>query len=277
MKTCSTCNCQIPDLARQCPHCRTRQRRGDRGPQTVLGLTAAAASALVVLESCPPAMAMQSSAAPAGVVAAQSPQSRETVGIARLRYDGGGDWYANPSSLPNLLAEISERTGVDVATRPDEVSLTDPDLADHPYLYATGHGNMSFSGPELDRLREHLRNGGFLHVDDNYGLDESFRREVARLFPDLELTEVPFEHPIYHIFYEFSEGLPKIHEHDGEAAQGLGIFLDGRLALFYSFQSDLGDGWEDEAVHGDGEDIRELAIRMGVNLFLYALSSTSAR
>jgi hypothetical protein len=164
-----------------------------------------------------------------------------------------------------------------VAERPDEVGLTDPDLADHPYLYATGHGNMSFTALELDRLREYLGNGGFLHVDDNYGLDESFRREVKRLFPDRELTEVPFEHSVYNIFYEFPEGLPKIHEHDGEPAQGFGIFLDGRLALFYSFQSDLGDGWEDEAVHGDAAEVREQAIRMGVNLFLYALSSTTVR
>jgi hypothetical protein len=206
-----------------------------------------------------------------------SPAVVEPVGIARLRYDGGGDWYANPSSLPNLLDEIAKRTGIAVAPRPEEVGLTDPDLADHPYLYATGHGNIAFSPAELDRLREYLRNGGFLHVDDNYGLDESFRREVARLFPDLDLTEVPFEHPIYNILYEFPEGLPKIHEHDGEAAEGLGIFLDGRLALFYSFQSDLGDGWEDEAVHSDGPDVREQAIRMGVNLFLYALSSTTTR
>ena len=245
-------------------------------PQTVLGLSAAAASALVVLESCPELPAATPATARATVDPLTS-TAAAAIGIARLRYDGGGDWYANPSSLPNLLREIRVRTGVDVPERPDEVALTDPDLADHPYLYATGHGNIAFSPTELDRLREYLANGGFLHVDDNYGLDESFRREVARLFPDRELAEVPFEHPIYHIFYEFPEGLPKIHEHDGEAAEGLGIFLDGRLALFYSFQSDLGDGWEDEAVHGDALEVREQAIRMGVNLFLYAMSSTADR
>jgi hypothetical protein len=229
---------------------------------------------MVVVDACPDVGARE---APPPSLPATVREYRAPVGIARLRYDGGGDWYANPSSLPNLLREIADRTGIDVAERPDEVGLTDPDLADHPYLYATGHGNMAFTAAELDRLREYLANGGFLHVDDNYGLDESFRREVERLFPDRELTEVPFEHPVYHIFYDFPAGLPKIHEHDGEPAQGYGIFLDGRLAIFYSFQSDLGDGWEDEAVHGDAAEAREEAIRMGVNLFLYALSSTSAR
>jgi len=243
-------------------------------PQTVLGLTAAAASLMVVVEACPDVQARET---PLSFDVAVQTEARPAVGIARLRYDGGGDWYANPSSLPNLLREIADRTGIVVSERPDEVGLTDPDLADHPYLYATGHGNMSFTTGELDRLRDYLANGGFLHVDDNYGLDESFRREIGRLFPDRELTEVPFEHPIYNIFYEFPDGLPKVHEHDGEPAQGYGIFLDGRLAVYYSFQSDLGDGWEDEAVHGDAADTREQAIRMGVNLFLYALSSTTER
>jgi len=274
LKTCSSCDCQIPDMARACPHCRSRQRRGDRLPQTVLGLSAAAATALVVLENCP---ALVASTPDPGVAIAATAEASAEIGIARLRYDGGGDWYANPSSLPNLLREIRDRTGIAVLERPDEVALADPDLADHPYLYATGHGNISFSPGELDRLRDYLANGGFLHVDDNYGLDESFRREVSRLFPDRDLAEVPFDHPIYNIFYEFPEGLPKIHEHDGEAAEGLGIFIDGRLALFYSFQSDLGDGWEDEAVHGDGQEVREQAIQMGVNLFLYALASTADR
>ena len=197
--------------------------------------------------------------------------------IARLQYDGGGDWYANPSSLPNLLREIEQRTTLRVGTRPGEVRLTDPDLGDYPYLYVTGHGQISFSEEELFRLREYLAAGGFIHVDDNYGLDESFRPEIARLFEDRELVDVPLDHAIYHIFYELPEGLPKIHEHDGEPAQGLGLFIDGRLGLFYSYQSDLGDGWEDSDVHGDPEAARELALRMGVNLFLYALSSTPAR
>lgn len=198
------------------------------------------------------------------------------LGVTRLQYDGGGDWYANPSSLPNLLAAIGEHTGLRVASRPAVVRASDPDLYDHPYLYATGHGNIRFSEEELAALRAHLASGGFLHVDDNYGLDESFRREVRRLFPDRELVEVPLDHPIYGLVHEMPEGLPKVHEHDGLPARGLGIFLDGRLALFYSYQSDLGDGWEDPEVHGDPPDVREAALRMGVNLFVYALASRAA-
>lgn len=196
--------------------------------------------------------------------------------IARLQYDGGGDWYANPSSLPNLLRAISDRTSLRIAERPGEVRLTDPDLGDYPFLYVTGHANISFSDEELFRLREYLTAGGFVHVDDNYGLDESFRREIRRLFEDRELVEVPLDHAIYHIYYDFPKGLPKIHEHDGKPAQGFGLFVDGRLALYYSYQSDLGDGWEDASVHGDPEATREQAIRMGVNLFLYAIASAPA-
>ncbi len=283
VKPCPTCDCVIPDAARQCPHCRAKQRRGDRVPQTVLSLIAAAVSAAVVADACPSAGANPAPRLHGDPVAAvwraglgTSPYL-EAPGVARLRYDGGGDWYANPSSLPNLLRAIQERTGIPVAPQPAEVGLTDPDLADHPFLYVTGHGNISFSPLEMERLRAFLRAGGFLHVDDNYGLDESFRREIARVFPDTPLTEVPLDHPVYHLLYDFPGGLPKIHEHDGKPAQGFGIFLDGRLAVFYSYQSDLGDGWEDAAVHGDPPEIREQAIRMGINLFLYALSSTSER
>lgn len=197
--------------------------------------------------------------------------------IARVHYDGGGDWYANPSSLPNLLYEIGRRSTIRVSPRPVQVQLTDPDLADFPYLYLTGHGNISLSEREVEGLRDHLLGGGFLHADDNYGLDASFRRELARVFPDAELTEVPLDHPVYHIRYPFPNGLPKIHEHDGQPAQGLGVFIEGRLVVFYSYQSDLGDGWEDAAVHDDPPDLREQAIRMGVNLFLYALSTSSPR
>ncbi|MDH3427661.1 MAG: DUF4159 domain-containing protein [Gemmatimonadota bacterium] len=214
-------------------------------------------------------------AAPASAQTSAS-ASATIPAIARLHYDGGGDWYANPSSLPNLLREISERTHLRISLRPGEVKLTDPDLGDYPYLYVTGHGNISLSDEELFRLREYLTAGGFVHVDDNYGLDESFRREIRRLFEDRELVEVPGDHAIYNIMYELPDGLPKIHEHDGKPAQGFGIFVDGRLALYYSYESDLGDGWEDASVHGDPEVTRELAIRMGVNLFLYALASTPA-
>ncbi|MCK5489060.1 MAG: DUF4159 domain-containing protein, partial [Gemmatimonadetes bacterium] len=181
------------------------------------------------------------------------------------------------TSLPNLLNEIGRRSTIRVSDRPAEVRLTDPDLPDYPYLYLTGHGNLSFSDRGIQALRKHLRGGGFLHVDDNYGLDSSFRREIARVFPDEVLTDVPLDHPVYGILYPFPDGLPKIHEHDGLPAQGLGLFLDGRLVMFYSYQSDLGDGWEDASVHQDPQEVREQAIRMGVNLFLYALSAGSPR
>lgn len=191
--------------------------------------------------------------------------------LGRWHYDGGGDWYANPSALPNLAAAVRERTAIPVAARERAVSLTDPALWDVPYLHATGHGNLRLSEAEVPILRRWLVQGGFLHVDDNYGMDASFRREIARLFPDRPLVEVPLDHPIYALVYRFPEGLPKIHEHDGKPAQGFGIFIDGRLAVFYSYQSDLGDGWEDAAVHGDPEAAREAALRMGVNLVAYAV------
>jgi hypothetical protein len=191
--------------------------------------------------------------------------------IARLRYDGGGDWYANPSSIPNLLTAIGERTGLPMADRESTVSLLDPSLPDHPYLYMTGHGNVRFSDAERSALREHLLSGGFLHADDNYGMDESLRPELEGLIPGAELVEIPADHPVFHVFYDFPDGLPKIHEHDGGRPQAMGLFHRGRLLVFYSFESDLGDGWEDADVHDDTQEIREQALRMGVNLFLYAL------
>ena len=213
----------------------------------------------------------------AAVALAMTPSATVLPTIARVHYEGGGDWYANPSSLPNLLHEIAQRSTIRVAGRPVEVRLTDPDLPDYPYLYLTGHGNVSLSDREVEALRRHLRGGGFLHADDNYGLDSSFRREIARVFPDEVLTDVPLDHPVYRIRYAFPGGLPKIDEHDGRPAQGLGIFLEGRLAVFYRYQSDLGDGWEDATVHRDPPELREQAIRMGVNLFLYALSAGPPR
>jgi hypothetical protein len=192
--------------------------------------------------------------------------------IARLQYDGGGDWYANPSSLPNLLAAIRAATALDVADREVTVTLTSRALWEVPYLYMTGHGNVRWSDAEIVALRRYLEQGGFLHADDNYGMDESFRRELARVFPDRSLVDVPLDHPTYHVVHEFPQGLPKVHEHDGKPAQGLGIFLGDRLVVFYSYQSDLGDGWEDPEVHGDPAPIREAALRMGVNLFAYAVT-----
>ncbi|MFO7261618.1 MAG: DUF4159 domain-containing protein [bacterium] len=226
---------------------------------------------LVLLLATPAAVG--SAASGPSVQALQRPPAAERLlTIAQLQYGGGGDWYANPSGLPNLLRAIRERTGLPVADRPAHVRLTDAALWTYPYIYITGHGNIRFTDEEVVLLRRYLLNGGFLHADDNYGLDESFRREIRRVFPDKELVELPADHPVYHTFYEFPQGLPKIHEHDGKPAQGFGIFHEGRLLVYYSYQSDLGDGWEDPEVHGDPPELREAALRMGVNLFLYALS-----
>ena len=199
--------------------------------------------------------------------------AQEVTTIGRLHYDGGGDWYANPSSLPNLLQAIGARTGIRVAQRERVVTLADDELWQIPFLHLTGHGNLKWSERDLSTLRRYLQLGGFLHVDDNYGMDESARREIARLFPDRPLVEVPLDHPIYHVVYDFPRGVPKIHEHDGKPAQGFGIFDQGRLVLYYSYQTDLGDGWEDPDVHRDPPEKHEAALQMGVNLFVYALGS----
>jgi hypothetical protein len=200
-------------------------------------------------------------------------QARTTalLTVGRLHYDGGGDWYANPSSLPNLLAAVRERTGLPTSREERTVSLGDDELWNVPYIYMTGHGNVHFSDQDLAVLRRYLQQGGFLHVDDNYGMDASVRKELLRIFPGTELVEVPLDHPIYHVVYDFPKGIPKIHEHDGKPAQGFGIVLDGRLVVYYSYQSDLGDGWEDPQVHKDPPEKHEAALRMGVNLFAYAV------
>ena len=202
----------------------------------------------------------------------QASVERGRLTIARIHYGGGGDWYANPSSIPNLLERIARDTRLPVADREAVVTPLSPDLRDYPFIYMTGHGNVRFTDEELAALRAYLVSGGFLHADDNYGMDESFRREVERLFPATELVPVPIDHAVYRIVYEFPDGLPKIHEHDGLPAEGLGLFNDGRLVIFYSYQSDLGDGWEDPDVHDDPLDAREQALRMGVNLFAFAVA-----
>lgn len=198
-------------------------------------------------------------------------ESEALLTIGRLHYEGGGDWYANPSSLPNLAKAVNERTTLRVAPAERVVTLATEDLWSVPFLHMTGHGNVRFSDSDLVTLRRWLQQGGFLHADDNYGMDESIRRELARLFPEQPLVEVPINHPIYHLVYDFPRGLPKVHEHDGKPAQGFGIFLDGRLAVYYTYQTDLGDGWEDPEVHHDPPDKHETALRMGVNLVAYAV------
>ena len=201
------------------------------------------------------------------------PAPAANLTIARLQYDGGGDWYANPSSIPNLLKAINERTSLKVEPTEARIKLTDDRLGDHPFLHVTGHGVIKFSDAEVTRLREYLNRGGFLHVDDNYGLDETFRKEIARVFPDRPLVDVPLSHPVYHIVYDFPAGLPKVHEHDGKPARGFGIFIGNRLAVFYSYESDLGNGWEDPGTYNDPAALHEAALRMGVNLFVYAVTS----
>ena len=196
------------------------------------------------------------------------------LAIARLQYEGGGDWYANPSSIPNLLKAIRSRTSLPVETTEARVTLLDDRLWEYPYLHITGHGNITFSDAEVLRLREYLARGGFLHIDDNYGLDEHIRRELKKVYPDRELVDVPLSHPVYHVVYDFPKGLPKVHEHDGKPARGFGIFLGSRLAVYYSWESDLGNGWEDIGTYPtDPPEVHEQALRMGVNLFTYAVTS----
>ena len=192
--------------------------------------------------------------------------------IARLEYEGGGDWYSNPSSLPNLLRALNERTAIRAPQREDKVEIADPELFEYPYLFLNGHGNIRFTDEEIKILREYFAAGGFLHADDNYGMDSSFRREMKRIFPVSQLVELPLDHPIYRAFYDFPKGLPKIHEHDNKPSQGFGIFYENRLAVFYTYECDLGDGWEDPDVHQDPPEKREAALRMGINIIVYSLT-----
>ncbi len=212
-------------------------------------------------------------AVPAGATLAQG---SGPVTIARLQYEGGGDWYANPSSLPNLLTEVRDRTGIPTADEEVTLRPADPALRDFPFLYMTGHGNVRFTPEERLALRRYLLEGGFLHADDNYGMDESFRQEMDRIFPDRELVELPTEHPVFRAPYEFPAGLPKIHEHDGAPPQAFGIFHQGRLVVIYTYETDLGDGWEDPDVHENPPEVREDALRMGVNIFVYAMMQAAS-
>jgi hypothetical protein len=196
--------------------------------------------------------------------------------IAQLQYGGGGDWYANPSGLPNLLREIRARTGLRVSERPQQLRITDPNLWSQPFVYLTGHGNIRFTEEEVQILRKYLTSGGFLHADDNYGMDESFRREMKRVFPDKDFVELPASHPIYHVMYDFPGGLPKVHKHEGKPAQGFALVHEGRVVVFYSYESDLGNGWEDANRYNNPPEARESAFRMGVNLFLYAMSQVTS-
>jgi Domain of unknown function (DUF4159) len=196
------------------------------------------------------------------------------VMIGRVHYGGGGDWYANPSSLKNLIRAVAERTSLPVDREEHAVTFRDPRLFDYQFLHITGHGTIAMEPDEISRARAYLLRGGFLHVDDNYGLDSSFRIVVKQLFPDRPLMDVPLNHPIYRVVYQFPRGVPKIHEHDAKPARGMGIFIGDRLALYYTFQADLGNGWEDAGTYPtDPPELHEQALRMGVNLVTYAVTS----
>jgi len=186
--------------------------------------------------------------------------------IALLKYSGGGDWYANPTSLANLVRFANENLKTSISTEIATVDVGNPEIINYPFVHMTGHGNVVFSDQEAQNLRKYLISGGFLHIDDNYGLDKYIRPQMKKVFPELDFIELPFSHPIYHQKYDFPKGLPKIHEHDNKAPQGFGLIWEGRLVCFYSYESDLGDGWEDQAVHGDSEATRLKALQMGTNI-----------
>lgn len=192
--------------------------------------------------------------------------------IARLRYRGGGDWYGDPTSLSNLLRGVKSALGVPAAGEEARIAIMDDALFTYPFVYMTGHGVVDFSDEEALRLRLYLVSGGFLWADDCYGMDASFRKALRKVFPEAELVELPFSHEIYHIAYEFAQGLPKIHEHDGGAPRGYGIVHEGRLVVYYSFNTDIGDGLEDPDVHGDPANLRDAAMKMAVNIVAYALT-----
>ncbi|HPR32952.1 MAG TPA: DUF4159 domain-containing protein [Prolixibacteraceae bacterium] len=196
-------------------------------------------------------------------------QRATTVKIGLLKYGGGGDWYANPTSLPNLIRFVNENLQTNIDPEPGTVDVGSVELFNYPMVHMTGHGNVHFSGSDVEMLRAYLLGGGFLHIDDNYGLDPYIRREMKKVFPELDFVELPASHPIYHQVYSFRDGLPKIHEHDGKPAQGFGLFQENRLMVFYTFECDLGDGWESYPVHKDPEHIRLLALQMGANIITY--------
>ena len=196
----------------------------------------------------------------------------QTFSIARVHYGGGGDWYCDQSSIPNLLQYLEKNTPISVKNENIHVNLIDENAHQYPYLYLTGHGNIRFTDNEIISLRSILMNNGFLHADDNYGMDASFRREMKRVFPNKELVPLPNDHPIFHSYYSFPNGLPKVHEHDGKPPQALALFEEERMIVLYTYESDLGDGWEDASVHQDPWPIRESALQMGVNIIYFSLT-----
>ncbi|WP_228237553.1 DUF4159 domain-containing protein [Allomuricauda sp. M10] len=197
----------------------------------------------------------------------------EAQEIAVLKYGGGGDWYSNPTALPNLIQFCNANIGTRITSQPETVEPGSVSLFKYPFVHMTGHGNVFFTDEEAENLRTYLLSGGFLHIDDNYGMAPYLKRELEKVFPDKQLEELGADHPIFTQKFTFSEGLPKIHEHDGKRPQALGVFDKGRLVLLFTFECDLGDGWEDPAVHNDPEDVRQRALQMGANIVEYAFKS----
>lgn len=193
--------------------------------------------------------------------------------IAVLKYGGGGDWYANPTSLPNLIKFCNENINTTINEKPETVTPGSIDLFDYPFVHMTGHGNVYFSPEETENLHKYLISGGFLHIDDNYGMDQYVRKEIGKVFPNKELKELPANHPVFNVFYKFPNGLPKIHEHDGLPPQAFGIFENDRLVLLYTYESDLGNGWENQEIHNDPPEVRLKALQMGANIVKYVFEN----
>ena len=194
------------------------------------------------------------------------------VKIALLKYNGGGDWYADPTALPNLIAYCNKNINTNIFPEPSTIEIGSPEIFNFPFVHLTGHGNIILSESEAVNLRTYLEAGGFLHIDDNYGLDEFIRREMKKVFPDKDFVELPPSHPIFHQKFSFNEGVPKIHEHDNKPPQAFGIFIDDRLVCLYTYETDLGDGWEDEDVHNDSPAVREKALQMGANIISFVFN-----
>jgi len=202
----------------------------------------------------------------------QSFAQKQVIQLALLKYNGGGDWYANPTALPNLALFCNKYLGTDLEKNNATVEVGSLEIYNHPFLHMTGHGNVVFSDQEAENLRNYLIAGGFLHIDDNYGMDPYIRPAMKKVFPELEFVELPFDHPIYHQNFNFKNGLPKIHKHDDKPSKGLGLLHEGQLVCFYSFESDLGDGWEDQEVHKDSKEARQKALQMGSNIVEFAFT-----
>jgi hypothetical protein len=196
----------------------------------------------------------------------------QEVKIAKLKYNGGGDWYANKTALPNLIEFCQAELNLPMSNKDYVVEVGSKEIYQYPYIYMTGHGNVVLSDDEAQNLRNYLISGGFLHIDDNYGLDQFIRLEMKKVFPESDFVEIPYDHPIYHQKFKFEDGLPKIHEHDGKPAQGFGIIYEGRVVCYYSYESDLGNGWEDQSIHKDPEEVRLKALKMGANIISFAFT-----